>query len=157
MGNPGATAMQPIFPVPGPDRGRRQATPLQEFRSPCRGFAREARHPDAGFTLVEAMVALVIATVLTATTAAALIGSLRAEQAAGFSIESEFAAETLATQMYLKVEAVDLGVAWSIETTEQEVETETTRTIWSICKIHPNDRPSMQSVVVARISGPTRE
>lgn len=59
------------------------------------------RSDRTGFTLLEALIAMLVAVVITLAAGSALIGSLRAESAAAHAIEHEFAAQRQVTRFYL--------------------------------------------------------
>lgn len=117
--------------------------------------------PTAGapsaFTLIEVLVALAVAALLIGTVAAALIGSLRAEDAAMRMGEAGLVLEHCATQARLGLPVTGTvaaaGGRWRAVTEDVRAGTGQDERAWRLWSFFPEDRPSLRVEVAEEREG----
>lgn len=108
-------------------------------------------HPSEesnGFTLVEVLIALLLAVILISVTASTLGVTLRAEQSMDLQGASERLINTLQTDIYLNDNASNtvqrLASQWLITSTQIETGATTNRVVWNVWELTAKERPSVQ-------------
>lgn len=101
-----------------------------------------------GFTLVEVLIALLLAVILISVTASTLGVTLRAEQSLDLQDAGERLINTLQTDVYLNNNASNTtqryADQWLITTTPLETGPATNRIAWEIWELTARERPSVQ-------------
>jgi prepilin-type N-terminal cleavage/methylation domain-containing protein len=128
--------MPRIFPVPTSDPA------VSGVRCQLSGFT------SNGFTLIEVLVALLVATILTTATGFALVGALMAERVTGQAVEAEFEAGRITARSYLAIE--DEVGRHAVEKSRAETKVGKVAFHWTLWTIRCAERPSIQSVVALR-------
>ena len=147
MANREAKAMRPTFPPPSsrPNVTSALIAPVWDNR----GHHRTAT--ESGFTLIESLVAFGVAVIITATVAAGLMGSLRAETSAVHSAEAEFAAQQVASAMYLGFP--DGGPAgWSRDERTVNTKQDSMKITWNVVELRSDSHPGAVARVTFRLS-----
>ena len=101
----------------------------------------------AAFTLIEAILALAVAALLTAVIASALIGSLRAENSARLQQRAGILLQTVQTGLWLAPEAqpalTNLPPDWDSSVANVEQGEGSNLVFWTVVNIWPLSRPSL--------------
>ena len=107
-----------------------------------------------GFTFVEVLVALLVASILVLIACTAVITSLRAEQTAEWLREGGFLMRQISTETYLNLAttglAIRVGSPWAVDSEVVPDESETEPALWRVWTLYPKDRPSLRIAVAMR-------
>ncbi len=135
MASPAATTMQPTSP----------AQPSEP-------------ESHSGFTLVEVLIALLIAVILVSVTASTLTLTLRAEDSLNLQESGEHIIQSLQTELYIRGSASNtiarFAREWIIVPTHIETGATTNRTTWNIWEVASQERPSVQWRFAHHINSP---
>lgn len=115
---------------------------------PCAGKNRVA------FTLLEALVALMLVALIAAVLVTAHVRALRTEESAQWLSRSRLQAERIFTETRLGLapesNAVAQAEGWKITSASIPLGDEQNQDIWSRWTIAPSNRPSLQTVIFLR-------
>ena len=117
------------------------------------------RHEDTtgeGFTFVEVLLALLVATILITVSATALITSLRAEERADLLREGRYVLEQTATRTWADIEAIADGPPgpWRVQVTRPDTRPDRNEEAWQIMEITPRDAPPLSLRLALRAPRP---
>ena len=104
-----------------------------------------------GFTLVEVLVALLVAVLLVGALAPALISSLRLEETALAAQVAEFGADTVQARLLERQPADPAPEGLSMRREDVEIEQDKRRIRWAVWTLAPRERVSAASRVAWRI------
>jgi prepilin-type N-terminal cleavage/methylation domain-containing protein len=103
-----------------------------------------------GFTLLEVLIAMLVAVVLATTTGFALVGTLTVERVAGYAVECEFAAARVATRHYLGLQVGEDDPRFTVVVSEVESKVGDQAFRWTIWTVRSAERPSISSSAALR-------
>ncbi|MFH0954348.1 MAG: prepilin-type N-terminal cleavage/methylation domain-containing protein [Verrucomicrobiota bacterium] len=107
-----------------------------------------------GFTFIEVLVALLMASILVSVACSAIITLLRAEQTADRLREGGFLARQVSAETYLGLVTTGLEVqvdsAWAADSEIVPDDSETEPGLWRVWTLYPKDRPSLRTAVATR-------
>ena len=108
----------------------------------------------SGFTFVEVLIALLIATLLISVACSSLITSLKAEQISDWQRDASFLMSRLTTEARLGLEptgtVVQASADWEINSDNINTGEETNTITWRVWILYPRERPSMTVTFASR-------
>ena len=102
-----------------------------------------------GFTLIEVVIAFIVAALAIAATASALVATLRSEATTHYQAQAVATLRTLQTQLWLGAEtnslATNLPPDWVLASDMVEQGEGTNRVVWTVWRIGPTARASFSA------------
>jgi len=127
-----------------------RAQPSRHPRLPC-VRAPGDHSASSGFTLIEVVIAFIVAALVIAVTASALITTLRAEAMAHRQRQADAALHTLQAGLWLEVEtnslATNLPPDWALESESVEQGEGSNRVDWMVWRMSPLTRSSFSAAL----------
>ncbi len=108
-----------------------------------------------GFTFVEVLIALLVATILVSVACSSLITSLKAEQVSDWQRDASFLVNHLATEARLSIESTGVLMRaetdWEITSDEIETGSGPDAMAWRVWIVYPRERPSLTVTFCSRM------
>lgn len=107
-----------------------------------------------GFTLIEVVIAFIVAALVIAATASALVAALRSETTSRRQAQAVASLRTLQTQLWLGAEtnslATNLPPEWALEQETVEQGEGTNQIVWTVWRMGPTARSSFSATLVTQ-------